>query len=93
MGTIRKEHDFTQSLPDWEASVFDAATMFVVSRWDGQWQRDEFTDFAEAVAFARNWQGPHGRPALVVAVAPSGRHLSVGSRSWGEYLRRWESRR
>jgi hypothetical protein len=92
MNGIRPEHDFTQTLPQWEASVFDAATMFVVSRWDGQWLRDEFADFAEAVTFARSWQGPHGRPAVVVAVAPSGRHLTMGSRSWSEWLRRWESR-
>ena len=96
MNSVPKEHDFTQTLPEWEASVFDAACdggYFAVTRWDDGWQRTEFKDFAEAVAFARNWQGPHGRPALVVAVAPSGRHLTMGSRSWGEWLRRWESRR
>jgi hypothetical protein len=82
----RSPHNFTQSLPDWEAAVFDSATLFVVQylRRPTNERRFEFCTMQEAVDHARSQDDP----ACLYAVSESGRFALLSREKWDEWLAR-----
>lgn len=76
------------TVDQWEAVIFDSATLFavVVPLGRGDWDRREFANFPGALEVAR----PQTR-SLIYAVNAHGRSVALGRTSWDRWLDRYNA--
>ena len=83
----RSVHDFGQTLPDWEAAVFDQASYFAVVEFRNACHRTEFDKpfLRQAVCFARQRE-QFG--SCLYAVTKEGRFCLLDKDQWDHWLTR-----
>ena len=89
-GQSTHEHNFSQSVTDWEASVFDRAAYFAVielrygSTLSERRKYTTWTNFPWAVRYARRHLD-----ACIYAVTDLGRFNNLDREKWSEWETRW----